>query len=225
MESARAANTEATQADASRLRLSLQGSRSFALGEGVSVTPGLEVGLRHDGGDAETGTGVELGGRIAWADAASGLGMEASARTLIAHEDSGYEEWGASGSVRIDPGASGRGLSLTVARAVGAASSGMEPMWSLNEVRGLAANDDFDAQARLDVELGYGLPAFGPFTGTPHAGLGLSDSGRDYRLGWRLTPGGTALDFALGLEGTWSEPANDDAAPEHGVTLRGALRW
>ena len=30
----------------------------------------------------------------------------------MAHEDSGCEEWGVSGSVRIDPEASGRGLSL-----------------------------------------------------------------------------------------------------------------
>ena len=94
VESAKAENTVATEADASRLRLSLEGSRIFALGEGVTLTPGLEVGLRHDGGDAETGTGVELGGRIAYADAASGLSVEASARTLVAHEDSGYEEWG-----------------------------------------------------------------------------------------------------------------------------------
>ena len=55
MESARAPNTEATQADASRLRLALEGSRTFALGESAALTPGLEVGLRHDGGDAETG--------------------------------------------------------------------------------------------------------------------------------------------------------------------------
>ena len=225
MESAKAANTEATEADASRLRLALEGSRSFALGEGAVLTPGLEVGLRHDGGDAETGTGIELGARIAWADAASGLSMEASARTLIAHEDSGYEEWGASGSVRLDPGASGRGLSLTVAPTLGAASSGVERLWSLRDARELANDDEFEAEGRLDAELAYGLPAFGAFTGTPYAGLGLSENGRDWRLGWRLAPGGTALDFALGVEGTWTEPANDDAGPEHGVMLRGSLRW
>ena len=54
-----------TGADASRLRLVLEGGRSFALGEGAVLTPALELGLRHDGGDAETGTGVEVGGRIA----------------------------------------------------------------------------------------------------------------------------------------------------------------
>ena len=47
-----------TSADASRVRLALEGSRAFRMGDGV-LTPGLELGLRHDGGDAETGTGVE----------------------------------------------------------------------------------------------------------------------------------------------------------------------
>ena len=67
--------------------------------------------MRHDGGDAETGTGVEVGAGIRYAG--SGVTVEGSVRGLVAHEASGYEEWGASGSVRIDPGASGRGLSLS----------------------------------------------------------------------------------------------------------------
>ena len=225
MESAKAPNTEATSADASRFRLALEGSRTFALGESAALTPGLEVGLRHDGGDAETGTGVELGGRMAYANAASGLSVEASARTLIAHEDSGYEEWGASGSVRLDPGASGRGLSFTLAPTLGAASSGVERLWSLRDAQELANDDEFEPEGRLDAEVGYGVPVFGALTGTPYAGLGLSESGRDWRLGWRVSPGTTAFDFELGLEGTWAVPADDEGAPERGVMLQGTLRW
>ena len=112
-------NETDTRADASRLRLLLEGGRSFALGPGAVLTPALELGLRHDGGDAETGTGVELGGRIRYTDTGSGLTVEANARKLVAHEDSGYEEWGAGGSVRLDPGASGRGLSLSTCAGVG----------------------------------------------------------------------------------------------------------
>ena len=119
MESAAAANTVETKADASRLRLVLEGSRGFALGEGAVLTPGLEVGLCHDGGDAETGAGVEIGGRIRYADAGSGLTVEASARTLIAHEDSGYREWGAGGSVRLAPAPRG-GVSRSRWRRCGA---------------------------------------------------------------------------------------------------------
>ena len=104
-----AGNLAAAHARTSRLRLVLEGARRFEVGDGGVLTPTLEAGLRHDGGDAETGTGIELGGGLAWTDPARGLTVEAKARTLIAHEDADYREWGASGSVRIEPGASGRG--------------------------------------------------------------------------------------------------------------------
>ena len=66
----------------------------------------------------------------------------------------------------------------------------------------------------------------GGFTGTPNLGLGLSESARQYRLGWKLAPaGGRALDFEVSLDATRREPANEDAAPEHGVMLRGSVRW
>ena len=152
MESEKAANTVATKADASRLRLVLEGSRSFALGEGAVLTPGLELGLRHDGGDAETGTGVEVGGRISYTDAGSGRTVKANARTLVAHEDSGYREWGAGGSVRLDPGVSGLGLSLTLAPVWGTPSSGVERLWSARNAAGLAPGGDFEATRRLNIK-------------------------------------------------------------------------
>ena len=150
MESEAAANTVETKADASRLRLVLEAGRSFALGEGAVLAPALELGLRHDGGDAETGTGVEVGGRIRYTDAGSGLTVEANARTLIAHEDSGYREWGAGGSVRLDPGASGRGLSLALAPVWGTPSSGVDRLWSARDAAGLAPGGEFEAERRLE---------------------------------------------------------------------------
>ena len=41
--------------------------------------------------------------------------IEGQVRALVAHEASGYEEWGASGAIRIAPSASGRGLTLSIA--------------------------------------------------------------------------------------------------------------
>ena len=55
---------EAADARSSRLRVGLEGSRAIALGTGATLTPSLEVGLRHDGGDAGTGAGLEVGGGI-----------------------------------------------------------------------------------------------------------------------------------------------------------------
>ena len=51
--------------DASRVRAVLEGSRAFSLSGGGSVEPSLILGLRHDGGDAETGTEVEMGAGLA----------------------------------------------------------------------------------------------------------------------------------------------------------------
>ncbi|MDE0381554.1 MAG: hypothetical protein OXI20_20170 [Rhodospirillales bacterium] len=191
------------------------------------LTPGVELGVRHDGGDAETGTGVELGGSVTWTDPETGLGVEARARTLVAHEDSDYREWGASGAVRLAPGERGRGLSFSLAPTWGSASSGVERLWGARDARGLAPGTEFEAGRRLEGELGYGVGLFGDrFTGTPNLGFGLSDNARDWRIGWRLNsvvrgdPG-----FEVNLDAIRREAANDDEPAEHGVMLRGAIRW
>ena len=145
---------EAAEADVTRVRLLVESSRRFEAGAGT-LTPSLELGLRHDGGDAETGAGVELGAGLAYAG--EGFSVAGSVRTLVAHEASGYGEWGASGTIRIDPGASGRGLSLTVAPVWGAAASGTERLWGHADARAIAPDAEFEAASRLEAEVGYGL--------------------------------------------------------------------
>ena len=231
-------NLEAAEADASLLRTGIEGSQRFALpgsraGEGgASVTPSFEIGLRHDGGDAETGFGAELGGGLAFAGPASGLSLDLDVRGLVAHRASGFREWGASASFGWDPRpATDRGLALSLTRSWGAApSGGVNALLTRETLARLAANDnsgDFRTAGRLEGEIGYGIALRGGgFTGTPNLGFGLSDGGtRDWRVGWRLTsavprdPG-----FAVNLDAMRKEPAND-AAPEHGVLLNGTLRW
>lgn len=208
-----------TRTPATRVRLAVEGSRSFVTGSGT-LTPSLELGVRHDGGDAETGTGVEVGAGLRYTDGP--VTVEGSVRTLVAHQEAGYEEWGASGAVRIDPGPSGTGLSLTVAPVWGAASGGPERLWSLADARRLAPQDGFEAGRRLETEVGYGLALEGaPGVVTPYVGLSLSDgTGRAWRGGarWKVAPGA-----AVSLEGTRQESYS--GAPEHGVMLRGSLSW
>ena len=227
-------NLEASDADVWLVRTGVEGSRPVVLGEGgASLTPSFEVGLRLDGGDAETGFGADLGGGIAFADPANGVSLDMKVRGLVAHEASGFREWGASVSGAWDPRPrTGRGLSLSLRQSWGAApAGGMDALLSRETLAGLAANDDgagrFEASSRLEGELGYGLPAFGGgFTGTPNLGFGLSEHARDWRIGWRLTPARAgAGGVEVSLDATRSEPANDDARPEHGVMLRGAVRW
>ncbi len=222
MESAEA--PVAAEAETSRLRVMLDASRTFRLDGGASLAPGLELGLRQDGGDTESGAGVEIGAGLAYEHARSGLKAHLRARSFISRSESDYEEWGVSGSLHMGADGAGRGFLMSLAPTLGAASSGVNRLWSAHDASDLAANGDFEAEGRFDAEIGYGLPAFGVLTGTPYAGLGLSESGRDWRLGWRLTPGNAPLDLSFGVEATLTQPANDNA-PGYGAMLRGAIRW
>ena len=226
-------NLAAATADVWLVRTGIEGSRRFAPGgdgAGLVLTPSFEIGVRLDGGDAETGLGVDLGGGLAFAAPKQGIALDLKARGLVAHQAAGFREWGASASLAWDPRPStDRGLALTLRQSWGGSpTGGMEALLGRETLAGLAANDNGDTTAsagRLEAELGYGIAMFsGGFTGTPHLGVGLSDTGRDYRLGWRLTsarrgdPG-----FEIGLDATRREAANADT--EHGIRLRGVIRW
>ena len=125
-------------ADASRVRLLLTGRHRHALATGAELTPNIELGLRYDDGAAETGAGIELGGGLRYADPVRGLTVEATARALLAHEAGGYEEWGMGGSLQLDPGRLGRGLSLRLASGWGLTDSSTETLWQQQTASGLA---------------------------------------------------------------------------------------
>ena len=216
-------NLEAASGDVSRVRVALEGSRVFATGSGGMFTPTLELGVRHDAGDAETGTGVEVAAGLRYVDLAQGLTVEGNVRGLLTHSDEGYEEWGASGSVRLDPGVSGRGVSLSIGSVWGAASGGVEQLWSTGTTSGLALEDEFKAEGRLQTELGYGLrPPVGHGVLTPYTGLSLGEAdSRMYRVGvrWQVAP-----EAAVSLEGTRGEGTGAESS-ESGLMFRAAVRF
>ena len=226
-----AAGLVATSAQVTRLRLGLEGTwRGIATAGGGALVPRLEVGVRHDGGDAETGFGLDLGGGLAWSDPASGIAAEVSARGLVSHEAGGMRDRGVSGSLAWDPRpGSERGLKLTVSQAMGApASGGMDALYARPTMAGLIANEDGDelSRRRFEARLGYGLAVFGDrFTATPELGLGLSNGQREMSAGWRLGLAKTGpASLELRLDGTRREPAAADA-PVHGVALQLNARW
>ena len=172
----KAEGVAAVRADANRLRLLLEASRPFSL-DRVVLIPRVELGLRLDGGDAESGTGVEVGAGMGYSG--ERVTVEGSVRGTVAHEDSGYEKWGASLSVRVDPGPGGRGLSLTLTPSIGDAASGTDRLWSQTDRGTLAPDGALDAgvgrRGRLEAEVGYGFGApRGLGVVTPYAGLGLA---------------------------------------------------
>ena len=211
---------ESASLSASRQRLMIEGEHVQKLDSGATLTPSLELGLRNDGGDGETGTGIEAGGALRYSDAESGLTVEGRVRTLLNHSGD-YEETGVSGLVRIAPGASGEGLALSVEPAWGRSASGVQQLWENGVSAGASPADQ--AVARVNAEIGYGLgDAHGLGLVTPYTGLGLAgDGARSWRMGarWQL-----ATAASVSVEGSLYEAANDDG-PERGLMLRGALRW
>ena len=200
-----------------RLRLALEGSHTYRLGASGTFTPAVEVGWRHDGGDGARGSGVEIGGSLRYLNAAAGVTVEGSGRVLIAHGGD-YEEWGVGGLIRFDPGAQGRGLSVSV-----------QPAWGPSSLSGAGQLLDdgvldptlpLDAAGRVEAEIGYGVSALGGRLLTPYSGLSMTDEGsRHYRVGSRLEMGGP---LALSLEVGRREAAGRE--DDHRVMLQLQVR-
>ena len=217
----------AAEADVTRLRLGLESSYAAVLNNGAMLTPRFELGLRHDGGDAETGLGVEVGGGLIWSVPARGLSVELEARSLVAHQVAGFRDWSISGLVSFDPNpSSDRGLSASLRSSIGLASlAGTDALLGGEALAELAARDA-SRGGRLAAEAAYGFPILGGrFTGAPWAGTGVLESGRDYRVGYRISSARPSdADMRFGIEGMRRE-SDGDAATEHAVNLRFAMRW
>ena len=209
---------QARTMDAQRLRLALEGSHERTLASGGSLTPSFEVGLRHDGGDGATGTGLELGGGLRYVDPALGLTIEGRGRVLAAYEEN-YEEWGASGLIRVDPGAAGQGLSLSLAPSYGPTASSVQRLWDQGPTQGAPTTQG--PTGRLEAEVGYGLVAFaGQGLLTPYGAVSLGGGTQQYRVGSRLDLGS---ELRLSLEGTRQVTAVGQA--DHGVWLQTDWRF
>ena len=239
---------------ANRLRVALAWNYPQRFSDG-RLTPAFDLGLRHDGGDGRTGTGLELGGALKFYAPAVGLTLEGNARALLGHTGD-HRAWGIGGLMRVESGADGQGLAVTVAPSYGGdfgdgyggdslAAGGYggdslgdgsvvgddsRGLWNRNSA--LAA-DVAAPVARLNAEVGYGLPAagfirafgfadsagaFGDGMLTPYSALRVGDASRDYRLGVRWSTGPR---IALDLSARHINAATTDNA----VTLEGRLRF
>ena len=216
----------AVEADVTRLRIGLEGSwRGIG-----SLEPSFEIGLRQDGGDAETGFGADIGAGLAWTDPERGIAAEVRARGLLTHQDSNFKERGFAGSFAWDPDpASDLGPSLTLRQTVGAqASGGADALLRPDSAEELiAVNDDEGdlGNRRLEARLGYGLSTFGGrYVTTPALGFGLTELEREVSHSWRLVEASdNGLVFGLEIEALRREPVTGDTGPEHRVVF--GLGW
>ena len=220
-------NLAAAKAEVTRLRLGLVASRPFALGDGSVLTPSAAIGLRRDDGDAETGFGADIGAGIAWVDAQRGLRAQLRGRALPAHEAKGFRESGLSASFAWDPVAGDRGPRLSLTQTLGVPPGGTDALLTHRTPAGPATGVPGDSlrDRRLEARFEYGFPAFGHrFTATPEIAVGLSDAGRDYSLGCRLTPGSVALELAFEAR-RFEHTSRRNAPPEHAAAIRVTYRF
>ena len=213
---------ESMDLDASRQRLLVEGSHVRQLASGATFTPAVELGVRHDGGDGDTGTGLETGASMRYFNPESGLTVEGRAHTLLNHSDE-YDEWGVSGLIRLDPGASGLGLALSIRPVIGPTAAGARHLWE-SGVAG-ALESARPVREHLNTRIAYGRVADGwhGLQGvlTPYADLSLDGEG-SRRLG--LGAGfdlGTAL--TMRLEGVHHRPVPGETS--HSLMLQGTLNW
>ena len=182
------------------------------LGKGATVTPRLTLGVRHDGGDAETGFGADIGGGVTLAAPAEGLTVSLDGRGVLTHEAAGLRDRGIAGTLAWNPPSSpGRGPKLTLSQTFGAgAASGKDALLSRTTLEGLAAHDNGAGQRRLRR---------GSATGSGCSGAG-SPARRRSASAFRVRGATTAWAGASPAPGPWSCPSMRRGATARTATPR-----
>ncbi len=209
-----------------RLRLGVEASYDFNFDGMGDLTPRVEAGARHDGGDAETGAGMDLGVGINWKAPVFGLSLDVAGRMLILHENEDFADRGISAAVVFDPNPeSERGPSLSLRQAIGgSAEGGIEALFATTTPLGDGGQIGSGAGMRRTLETAYGFSAFGGrFTASPHAEVDFTERARDYALGWRFVPHKLASDLAFGIKATRREV--ETLAPVHVFGVEATVRW
>ena len=215
-----------TEAVVTRVRTALEASRGYVFGHGIALQPSFEVGLRQDGGDAETGAGADVAASLIAADPLTGLSVDVRVRTLLVHQDEGFRERSVSVSFSYDPTPSTPlGFTARVAPSWGGqAMSGADALWGRDTMEGLGAGGPGSGD-RIDAELGYALPVGSRLVGTPRFGVTTSEYGRGYRLGYSLAVvQGGAMSFQFGLDAQRRESLGRGDA-DHSLVGRLTVGW
>ena len=185
-----AGNLAATSAETTRVRLGLKAAWERTLAIGVALHPSLGIGLRHDGGDAETGLGLEIGGGVRFEDPGRGLSMHLDGRALALHEAGAFDSWGLGLGISWDRSPeTRRGWSATVGGHLGGASSG-----GVDALLGPAAfpgRPEHGGGGAWSLEVAHGAGRGQGMVGSRYARTGGSDGEGALRIGYRIEPDAT----------------------------------
>ena len=205
--------------EAYQQRVSVEVSHTCVVCENRYLIPTLEIGVRNDGGDGETGNGLEIGGDVEYRATDLGLRISVNGRWLAVHSGE-LEEWGVGGSIRFEPGAGageGQGFWMSITPEWGETGSRARELWDAKIENVERASQE--REVRLGAEAGYGL-GIGKALLTPSAGVSLTNQGyRSYRVGSGVVMG----EFSLTLEG--ERRSTRSVSEEESVRLEGSLRF
>ena len=162
---------------AQRLRLALESRMHWRVAAYGSLQPNVELGVRWDGGDGETGPGAEVAGGVTYTDERYGLHVEARGRRLLAHRAEQMGLWGGSLMVRRQS-ADRRGLQVALGPSWGEADSQVESLWR-GQLMGAAGTEPSWTPSELTLTSGYGLSLSAASQLTPFVEAG---TGRMQRL-------------------------------------------
>ena len=142
------------------------------------------------------------------------------AKMTFSHALSGYSF--RSMQSHLNPSASGRGLTASIAPEWGRSTSATDPLWSGADARTLTSGAQFEPTSRVVTHVGYGF-GLGEGRGllTPYTGATFGERGNRTARGgakWQL-----GADFAVGIEASRTAEGGEPAT--HAISLQGTLRF
>uniref|UniRef100_UPI00046ED7F1 hypothetical protein n=1 Tax=Candidatus Synechococcus spongiarum TaxID=431041 RepID=UPI00046ED7F1 len=214
-----------SEGSVSRLRVGLEAGRPVPLANGAALLPSLEVGIRHDGGDAESGFGLEVGAALAWNDPQRGISAQVKGRSLVTHMEEEFREQSLALSFAWDPSPTNRGPSLALGHTIGAPASGMNALLNPAGMEGL--DDASSGGQQFEAQFAYGFPAHNDrLTMTPGVAVALSPTTSTTSLRWSLAPysrQGRTEPWEIALEGEREESNSATSPVDHSLGLRFSL--
>ncbi|MDE2655114.1 MAG: hypothetical protein OXI71_15020, partial [Gemmatimonadota bacterium] len=231
-------------ADVRRVRLAPEVTRRTSSTEGVTLASRFDLGVRYDGGHAETGIGAEAGAELGLSHPGSGLSVEARGRTLLVHQAEGFHDWGAAVTLRMRPAGEDGGLSFSVSPEWGGATGNTGGVWRGAGLMGAvpgsgerggpaALPGTHGSAARLAVHAGYALSLaergriepFGRWTRDGPSGYRLDVGTRLSVLDGVGRAEGPARGFAVSLDLFGEQYASGLHPVQRRLALQGTLRF
>ncbi len=185
-----------------RRRMGFKSTWERIIASGSILRPSLEVALRNDGGDAETGLGLQAGGGLEWIDSKRGLSLRLRGQKLIMHEKDEFKNWGVSISLIYDPAPETKeGFAANLSHNVGE-----PPLESskLLQAESIPKIEDINGEKSWNAEMAYGVSQGNGKVGSSYMAVNGGSGAETARLGYRIEPD---VDYAQNMMvDVWTEP-------------------